>query len=241
MLVLLSLSGSGLLPRTPLRVGGGVRMNVVDRLPPDYDVTSNNFISVGSTYIVGDWAAAKPVISEFLDQTRTEKGAMYSGWTRCGDKLHCREAYPDADFLSAHVVNVQAIVDKLLAQGATLDEVQVHGPAAERSKCEAATPACAQYFQVESGFTSFVRPYAGMSKGQSFLSLQPSFSVTDWARATPLMERCVALAKAQKGCVFFGWTVSGDQLFCRLGLGLGLGLELELELEVGSEGCAYFG
>jgi len=188
-------------------------MNIVTRTEPwEY-----SFLTLEPTYSVKDWVAAEKIMARFLDKTRRERGAMYSGWTVCGDKLFCREAFPDGNSLGDHLANVQPTIDQLLADAATLDQMQLHGPAEEMGKCEAALARYGTtYYEIVDGFTRLVRPYAGMPRGQSFVSLQPSFTVTDWAAAEPLLARCIELVQAaEKGCVFFGWTRSGDQLVCR--------------------------
>ena len=193
------------------------RMNVVDRTP----AWENTFLTLQPTLVVEDWAKARPLMAQFLDQTRTQRGAMYSGWTVCGDKLLCREAFAESGFLLEHLERVRPTLDALLEPGtARLLEVQLHGPADELRKCEAAMDGLdAQAFDVFSGFTTLVRPYGGMSRGQAFSSLSPSFTVADWDSAAPLLERCVALMRAERGCIFHGWARSGngvgDKLVCR--------------------------
>ena len=188
-------------------------MNVVDRTP----AWENTFLTLQPTLVVEDWAKARPLMAEFLDKTRTQRGAMYSGWTVCGDKLFCREAYAESAFLLEHLREVRPSLDTLLAPGtARLLEMQLHGPADELSKCAAAMDGLdTQAFEIVSGFTTLVRPYGGMLRAQAFSSLQPSFTVADWDAAAPLLERCVALVRAEKGCAFHGWTRSGDTLSCR--------------------------
>ena len=189
------------------------RMNVVEVTP----AWENTFLTLQPTLVVEDWAKARPLMAEFLDKTRTQRGAMYSGWTVCGDKLFCREAFAESAFLLEHLREVRPSLDALLEPGtARLLEMQLHGPADELSKCAAAMDGLdTQAFEIVSGFTTLVRPYGGMLRAQAFSSLQPSFTVADWDAAAPLLERCVSLVRAEKGCIFHGWTRSGDRLVCR--------------------------
>merc|ERR1712146_111179 len=71
---------------------------------------------MGPTFTVSDWAVAEPIMAEFVEATKKETGCIYYGWTRNDDKLFCREAYVDA--------------------AATLDQIELHGPAAEVEKCK---------------------------------------------------------------------------------------------------------
>ena len=48
------------------------RMNVVDRTP----AWENTFLTLQPTFVVEDWAKARPLMAEFLDKTRTQRGAM---------------------------------------------------------------------------------------------------------------------------------------------------------------------
>lgn len=57
-----------------------------------------------------------------------------------------------------------------------------------------------------------------MSVGCTFCSLHETFTVRNWVAARPLLEQGVRLmgdACVKAGVVFYGWTRSGDTLFCR--------------------------
>ena len=130
-------------------------MNIVERtLPWEY-----SFLSLQPTIVVEDWSAAKRLMADYLDKTRTQRGTMYSGWTVCGDKIFCREAFGEAEFLLEHMSSVRPTLDALLQPGtARLLEMQLHGPAAELSKVEGAFDGLdAQCFEGVSGFTKLVR------------------------------------------------------------------------------------
>ena len=125
------------------------RMNVVEVTP----AWENTFLTLQPTLVVEDWAKARPLMAEFLDKTRTQRGAMYSGWTVCGDKLFCREAFAESAFLLEHLREVRPSLDALLEPGtARLLEMQLHGPADELSKCAAAMDGLdTQAFEIVSG------------------------------------------------------------------------------------------
>ena len=203
-------------PRAPLRA---LRMNVVDRSPP----WPYNFTAIEPTFTVTDWPAAKPLLAEYLATARTSRGAMYSGFTVSENRLHIREAFADAEIASVHWTAAQPALEKLLAAGvATLDEVQVQGPATD-AKLVATVGAAlqcdveaVQQFEIEVGTTALVRPWGGMSRGQGFCSLQTDYTLSDWEAAAPLLQRSVELAAAEgKGSVYFGWSRCGDRLACR--------------------------
>jgi hypothetical protein len=50
-------------------------------------------------FTVLDWERAEPLMKQFEQATSTEKGCIYYGWVKSGDKLICREAYIDVSCL----------------------------------------------------------------------------------------------------------------------------------------------
>lgn len=195
-------------------------MNVVDRSPP----WSFNFTAVEPTFTIANsmWTAAKPLLAEYLDIARTSRGAMYSGFTISDDRLHIREAFADAALAAVHWTAAKSTLEKLLAGVATLDEVQVQGPAADAELIAAVQAAlrcdieAVKPFEIEVGATALVRPWGGMSRGQGFCSLQTDYTLSDWEAAVPLLQQSVELAAAEgTGSVYFGWSRSGDRLACR--------------------------
>lgn len=65
------------------------------------------------------------------------------------------------------------------------------------------------------------RKLFGDSKPFTFLTIQPTFTVTDWSRAKPIMEEFVARTRREANCMYYGWSKTGDKpgdkLFCREG------------------------
>ena len=48
-----------------------------------------------------------------------------------------------------------------------------------------------------------------------FITIQPHFTVDDWEAAKPIMEKFIEKTATETGCIYYGWSRSGDQLFCR--------------------------
>merc|ERR1712188_211125 len=48
-----------------------------------------------------------------------------------------------------------------------------------------------------------------------FYTIQPTFTIKDLAKAEPFMKKCVDLSRTEAGCMYYGWTIQGDKLFCR--------------------------
>ena len=174
------------------------------------------FLTIQPTFTVTDWAAAAPIMAEFVERTKTETGCIYYGWSRAGDKLFCREAYVDAAGVLAHLDNVGACVGKLLDGPATLDKIELHGPKEELDKCKAGMDGLGTtYWEVDSGFTGMSKEVSSVRTAQTLCTIQPTFTVADWEAAAPIMAEFVEKTKTEAGCVYYGWTKVGDKLFCR--------------------------
>ena len=104
-------------------------------------------------------AKVEPILARFMTATEGEKGCLYYGFTKTTDRLFCREAYVDADGVLEHLGNVGPLVGELLEDPnvAVLDEIQLHGPAAEMEKCkDGMDPLGTVYFEVDSGFQKYI-------------------------------------------------------------------------------------
>jgi len=156
-------------------------------------------------------------MDEFVTKTKTEAGCVYYGWTKVDDKLFCRESYADGDAVNAHLENVGPCIQAILAEGvATLDSIQIHGPAAELEKVKPGTEALGtKYFGNASGFCNAKANTGGAEQPQTLCSIHPYFTVTDWEKAKPIMDEFVTKTKTEAGCVYYGWTKVDDKLFCR--------------------------
>ena len=49
----------------------------------------------------------------------------------------------------------------------------------------------------------------------TFCTIQPTFTILDRSKAEPIMKEFVEATKTEDGCVYYGWTVAGEKLFCR--------------------------
>merc|ERR1712144_9157 len=113
-------------------------------------------MTIQPTFTIKDWSLAAPIMAEFVEATKTEKGCVYYGWTKVGDKLFCREAYKNAEGVLAHLDNVGALVGKMLEAAATLDKIELHGPPAEMDQCKATMDGFGTtYWAIDSGFQNF--------------------------------------------------------------------------------------
>jgi quinol monooxygenase YgiN len=100
----------------------------------------------------GNLDAARSLLPRFVEQTRSEPGCLYYGFTIDGDTVFCREAYRDAEATLAHLQNVGALLGEML-QLADLVRLELHGPAAELEKLKAPlTDLKPAWFAYECGF-----------------------------------------------------------------------------------------
>jgi len=184
--------------------------------------TNNRFMTIQPTFTIKDWAAAAPIMAEFVEATKTEAGCIYYGWSKTEDKLFCREAYVDAAAVLAHLDNVGALVGKLLESAATLDGIELHGAYEEVDKCKEKMDAFGTtYWKHETSLrygVSFMRKETGAKRApMTLMTIQPTFTVKDWDAAAPIMAEFAEATKTEAGCIYYGWSGSkeNNKLFCR--------------------------
>jgi quinol monooxygenase YgiN len=94
----------------------------------------------------------RKVAERCVEQTQSEPGCFYYGFTYSGNEAHCREGYRDGDAAIAHVENVGPLLGELLKL-AQLTKLEFHGPAEELEKLRGPLAHLnAQYFVLECGF-----------------------------------------------------------------------------------------
>ncbi|GAB4259129.1 MAG: hypothetical protein Kow0092_07140 [Deferrisomatales bacterium] len=94
----------------------------------------------------------KALCEQFVEKTRSEPKCLYYGFSFCGDEVHCREGYADADGLLTHLDNVGALLQEALKL-ADITRLEVHGPEAELAKLRGPLAELKpQFFTLEYGF-----------------------------------------------------------------------------------------
>ena len=174
-------------------------------------------LTIHPTFTVTDWEQAKPIMDDFIARTKTEAGCVYYGWVKEGNTLKCREAYVDGDAVNAHLANVGECIQAILAEGvAKLDSINIQGPADQLEIVKPGTEALGtKYYATDGGFTQMASANGGEEGEYSLCSIHPTFTVTDWAKAKPIMEDFIARTKTEAGCVYYGWVKEGNTLKCR--------------------------
>jgi hypothetical protein len=99
--------------------------------------TSDKCVSIGPFFVIRDGRQDEvdAYVSRFVEKTKSEDGCLYYGFSRHGNRLHCREGYRDAEGALAHLENVGAMLEEFLGSGIVdLAELQIHGPEEELAK-----------------------------------------------------------------------------------------------------------
>jgi len=175
-----------------------------------------NFLTIEPTFTILNKELAEPIMAEFVEKTKTEKGCLYYGWSMDGDKLFCREAYVDGEAVLAHLGNVGPCIDALLKESAKLERISIHGPQAELDKVKPATEALGtKYYAIDSGFGNITQDSSDEPGAQDLVQIMPHFTLKDKEAAAPIMKEFVEKTKTEAGCTYYGWTVCEDKLVCR--------------------------
>jgi len=70
-------------------------------------------------------------------------------------------------------------------------------------------------WKVWDSFQNFKQTSSEEASTADFYTIQPTFTIKDLAKAEPFMKKCVDLTRTEAGCMYYGWTIQGDKLFCR--------------------------
>jgi len=175
------------------------------------------------TFTIKDKAAAQPLLDKCVEDTKAESGCLYYGWTvkEDGSKLFCRETYVDGAAAGEHLSCVAAsgALGEALEKGyIALDNIDVMGTEADLEAAKKVPEfeafGCGAW-TVWDSFQNFKKTSSEEAATQGFYTIQPTFTLKDKAAAEPFMKKCVDLTKNEEGCMYYGWTIKDDKLFCR--------------------------
>ena len=94
----------------------------------------------------------KALCERFVEQSKTEAGCLYYGFSFNGDIAFCREGYKNADGALAHLQNVGALLGEM-SHLTDFVRIEVHGPDAELAKLRGPLADFKpEYFTLEYGF-----------------------------------------------------------------------------------------
>ena len=106
------------------------------------------YFRVGS----GKLEAFRGLCEQFVEKTQNEPKCLYYGFSFCGDEVHCREGYVDAEGALAHLDNVGQLLQEAL-KISEITRLEVHGPEPELAKLrQPLAELNPQFFALEYGF-----------------------------------------------------------------------------------------
>jgi quinol monooxygenase YgiN len=161
--------------------------------------------------------------SKCVEDTRAEAGCLYYGWTvkEDGSKLFCRETYVDGAAAGHHLscVAKSGALGEALEKGyIALDNIDLMGTESDIADAKK-VPEFEGFglgsWTVWDSFQNFKQTSAEEASTADFFTIQPTFTIKDLKKAEPFMKKCVDLTKSEAGCMYYGWTIQGDKLFCR--------------------------
>ena len=175
---------------------------------------------------------AKPLLDKCVEDTRAEAGCLYYGWTikEDGSKLFCRETYVDGAAAGHHLscVAKSGALGEALEKGyIALDNIDLMGTESDIADAKK-VPEFEGFglgsWKVWDSFQNFKQTSSEEASTADFYTIQPTFTIKDLAKAEPFMKKCVDLTKTESGCMYYGWTIQGDKLFCREAYGEATGV-----------------
>jgi len=166
---------------------------------------------------------AKPLLDKCVEDTKAESGCLYYGWTIKEDssKLFCRETYVDGAAAGEHLscVAKSGALGEALEKGyIALDNIDLMGTESDIADAKK-VPEFEGFglgsWKVWDSFQNFKQTSSEEASTADFYTIQPTFTIKDLAKAEPFMKKCVDLTRTEAGCMYYGWTIQGDKLFCR--------------------------
>ena len=129
--------------------------------------------------------------------------------------LVVNEAYRNADAVNLQLSDAAPILKRLMSGPATRLRTELHGPATELERCKAALPDDVQCFAARDGFSFFSKQTGGLMTAQTMCSFKPTYRVTDWDLATSVVGTIQERTALEPGCIYCGWSATGDLLSLR--------------------------
>lgn len=115
------------------------RAQVQKVVEPSAEVTTKSYaadtaVAIVPYFQIKDQNAFLEVCQQCIEQAKLESMCLYYGFTICGDKAFCREAYTCAEGVLAHLQNVDLLLKDGLCKYGDLLSLQMHGPPEELAK-----------------------------------------------------------------------------------------------------------
>jgi quinol monooxygenase YgiN len=177
-----------------------------------------------------------PLMQDILDRAALQSGIDDFGWTRSGEKLFWRSAFDDSDSMFAAFLAMRSSMNNLIRAGAEMDRIEFVAPSSSlariREESEINLRAFKpEYFESEDAYqTGYFRklPITNGSR-KTLCTLTPQYTIQDWDKARPIMQKIIDSAYTEPGCTYFGWSKSGKKLNSREMFTDGKSLKAHLE------------
>merc|ERR1712224_378661 len=148
------------------------------------------------------------------------KDCLYYGFCVSGNQVFCREGYKNAEGVLAHLGDVKAPLDKAVAMvGEGGLKLAVMGPPAELEKLkEPMGPLGTVFWETDEGSMWFGENDNPSS--DTHVTIVPYFTVPDGKMdefKAGFPDFYKGTKAGTKDCLYYGFCVSGNQVFCREG------------------------
>eukprot|EP00413_Alexandrium_margalefii_P015171 CAMPEP_0204528556 /NCGR_PEP_ID=MMETSP0661-20131031/9591_1 /ASSEMBLY_ACC=CAM_ASM_000606 /TAXON_ID=109239 /ORGANISM="Alexandrium margalefi, Strain AMGDE01CS-322" /LENGTH=535 /DNA_ID=CAMNT_0051534537 /DNA_START=22 /DNA_END=1626 /DNA_ORIENTATION=- len=150
------------------------------------------------------------------------RGCLYYGFATCGNQVYCRQGFSDGDSYLTHREEVKAILEKAVAVvGKDGLQVSVVGPAAEVAKLKPELGSDGVTFWELDGRSKWYGKKGGVpGQPDTHVSVTPRFTLAEgkleeFRGGFPDFYR--AVWAGTRGCLYFGFAVSGNEVLSREG------------------------
>lgn len=180
-------------------------------------LATEQVVSTQNAFTVNDWDLALPLMQAIADLAE-ESGGTHYDWTRADNQILWRNTFTDANAMLAQLDAMESLLGALVLPGvASQDRYQVFGPSEGLAKISASSNSVdAEYFDSGAGFRTGYFSKTGtdeaLQEQHGLCTSHPTFNVTDWAAAAPLLDAFIENTAGEAGCTYFGWSRSGSKL-----------------------------
>jgi len=185
---------------------------------PDTHVTIVPYFTVPE----GKMDEFKTGFKAFYENTKAgTKQCLFYGFAVCGNKVFCREAYKNAEGVLDHLSDVKAPLDvalSIVGEGGL--DLAVMGPATELEKLKSTLePLGAKFWETDKG-SFWMDQNIASGALDTHVTIAPYFTVPE-GQMDVFKSGFSAFYESTKAgteeCLYYGFTVCGNKVFCREG------------------------
>ena len=184
--------------------------------------TSPTTVSMRPTFAVSDWEATIPLMKDLADQLAQQEMISLLDWTRAGDDLVLRSTFRDVDAMMSSLDQMASTLNLMDAGPAPMNALEFHGSSNDMKKVRTELPRITgkrakdldvDFYDTGTGLQmGSVDDRKALPLSRTACSSYPRFTVKDWSKAEPIMQKFINETAKDKGCAHFGWTRNGDSL-----------------------------